>query len=151
MFLQGVAIDQDSINSSSKLDHYKECVMSVFYAEIRHKLITFKSAEFNQVVEVDNGIKCCADFVCKMICDSDFKFLGYVDLSIKVYFLIGCVTPTGKFVEFPMSYEVLNFLCHCDDELKKLKLKRALDNNDIGLFGIEFSKFADEQFGDMAN
>lgn len=125
--------------------------MSVFYAEIRHKLITFKSPEFNQVVEVHDGIKGCADFICKMISDSDFKFLGYVDLSVKVYFLIGCVTPSGKFVEFPMSYDVLSFLCRCDDDLKKLKLKRALDNNDIAKFSIEFSKFADEQFGDMCH
>lgn len=120
--------------------------MSVFYAEIRHKVVSFKSLEFNQVVEVDSGIKGCADFICKMISDSDFQFLGYVDLSVKKYFLIGCVSPTGKFVEFPMSYEVLTSLCKCNDDLKKLKLKRALQNNDIGLFSIEFSKFADEQF-----
>ncbi|QUG90800.1 hypothetical protein GR140_19230 [Pseudomonas putida] len=123
--------------------------MSVFYAQIRHKIITFTSPEYNHVVEANGEIKGCSDFICRMVSDSDFKFLGYVDLSVKVYFLIGCVSASGRFVEFPMSLDVLSFMRKSNNELGKLKLKQALDKNDIALFGSEFSKLADEQFNSM--
>ncbi|WP_350613206.1 hypothetical protein [Pseudomonas sp. HY7a-MNA-CIBAN-0227] len=120
--------------------------MSVFYAQLKHKIISFNSAEFNKVVEVNEEIKGCADFVNNMVADSGFKLLGYVELSIKVYFLIGSFGKSGKFVEFPMSIEVLSLLSKSNDNFRKLKLRKALCNNDIGKFGIEYSKFADEQF-----
>lgn len=123
--------------------------MSVFYAQIKHKLIEFHSKEFKSVIQLDSSIKECADFIHNLVADSQFVFLGYVDLSVKIYFLIGSVGRGGEFKEFPMSTDTIKLLKECKDELLIHRLKKALCKGDLGKFIIEYSKFADSALDEM--
>lgn len=123
--------------------------MSVFYAQIKHKLIEYRSNEFNRVIKADNSINECSIFIESLVSNSQFIFLGYVDLSVKIYFLIGSVGRGGEFKEFPMSTDTIKLLKECKDELLIHRLKKALCKGDLGKFIIEYSKFADSALDEM--
>ncbi|AFO48734.1 MULTISPECIES: hypothetical protein [Pseudomonas] len=116
--------------------------MSMFYAEIKHKLIEAKSPDYLNIITNDEYLSSCASAALKMVKDTGFKMVGYADLNEKKYFIISKISHAGDMLEIPISTTVLEFYKNAHDaDIPKHRMKKALKREDCSKFMIEMERF----------
>jgi hypothetical protein len=124
--------------------------MSMFYAQIKHKLVEAKSPKYLAMLEADDFLSSCALAALALIKDTGFKIIGLADLRSKRYFLVSKLGRDGDLLEIPISAEFLEIYSQAHDaDIPKHRMKKALKREDLNKFTLELVKFADMQFAEL--
>lgn len=124
--------------------------MSMFYAQIKHKLVEAKSPEYTNMLEADEFLSSCASAAMSIVKDTGFKMVGFADLRAKRYFLISKLSRGGDVIEIPISTEMLDIYQQAvDADIPKQRMKKALKREDFNKFLLELSKFADAEMAEL--
>ncbi len=124
--------------------------MSMFYAQIKHKLVEAKSPEYTSMLEADEFLSSCASTALSLVKETGFKMIGFADLSAKKYFLISKLGRSGDMLEIPISTEILDIFRQATGaDIPKQRMKKALKREDLNKFSLELVKFADSQMAEL--
>lgn len=124
--------------------------MSMFYAQIKHKLIEAKSADYQMIMQNDEFLSSCSTAALSIVKDTGFKVMGFADLSAKKYFIITKLGRFGDLIEIPISTDFLDIYRRATNaDVQKQRMKKALKREDLNKFTLELVKFADSQFAEL--
>lgn len=124
--------------------------MSMFYAQIKHKLVEANTPDYQMIMTNDDFLSSCAAAARSMVKDTGFKMVGFADLSAKKYFLISKIGRSGDVIEIPISTDFLDIIHKATGaDIPKQRIKKALKREDLGKFSIEIAKFADSQMAKL--
>lgn len=124
--------------------------MSMFYAQIKHKLIEAKSADYQMIMQNDEFLSSCSAAALSIVKDTGFKVMGFADLSAKKYFIISKLGRLGDLIEVPISTDFLDIYRRATDaDIQKQRMKKALKREDLNKFTLELVKFADSQMEEL--
>lgn len=116
--------------------------MSMYYPEMKHKLIEAKSPDYHMIMQNDEYLSSCASVVKAIVKDTGFNMVGYIDIQAKKYFLISKLSSQGQVLEMPISTVFLEIYNHTvDADIPKYRIKKALKREDVDKFMIEISGF----------
>lgn len=116
--------------------------MSPMPAHIRNRLVGLDSTAFSSVCR-NYKVQACTSYLHRLLHDSRFDVLGFADVGVSSYYLIGGKDAAGNFEEYLLSSDLLFFMSKAKDSACFIKMKLALDENSMNGFIKEYLIFAE--------